>query len=118
MQKRTKYLAKKTTVDNITFDSMREAQYYAELKRQKESGLIKEFKIQPRYTVLEAYRHPTTRKMVRKVEYVADFLITLPDGSERVTDVKSKITAKNPVYRLKKKLFESRYQIPIHEVLT
>jgi hypothetical protein len=40
----------------------------------------------------------------------------MKNGSEVVEDVKSAITAKNPVYRLKKKLVEAIHNVKINEV--
>lgn len=111
---RSKYGARKTTIDGITFDSQREAQYYSELKLKKRAGLIKDFELQPVYVLLEPYKHPLTGRKVQGIKYRADFLLTLPDGSQEVVDVKGMRTKE---YLLKKKLFESKYGIPIKEVV-
>lgn len=113
LQRESKYRAKKTEADGITFDSQREAQYYYELKLRKRAGHIKDFELQPVYVLLDPYKHPETGKRVQGIKYRADFLVTYPDGSQEVIDVKGVRTAE---YKLKKKLFESKYGVPIKEV--
>lgn len=108
-----KYSAKKTTIDGITFHSKAEAEYYAALKLLKRVGEVKDFTLQPRYTLLEAYSHPITGKKVQGIEYVADFLVTYADGRTEVVDVKG---VKTEAYKIKKKLFEAKYGMAIKEV--
>lgn len=50
-RKRHKYGAKKTTVDDIIFDSQSEAKRYGELRLLQRAGAIKELVLQPRYTI-------------------------------------------------------------------
>jgi len=108
----SKYRAKKTTVDNIVFDSKAEADYYVELKLLKRAKKIKDFDLQPEYVLVEPFKK--NGKTFRAVKYIADFLVTNLDGSEEVVDVKGMAT---PVYRLKKTLFESKYpHLTIKEV--
>lgn len=108
-----KYGAKRTTIDGIEFHSKAEAEYYIGLKLLKKAGFISDFTLQPRYEVIEAYRHPETGRKILPTYYVADFLVTYPDGRTEVVDVKGMRT---PEYKLKKKLFEKRYGIAIKEV--
>jgi hypothetical protein len=108
-----KYSAVRTVIDGIAFDSKAEARYYNELKLLKKAGQIRDFTLQPRYKLVEPYKHPKTGRKVQGVDYVADFLVTLPDGTQEVVDVKGVKTA---VYLIKKKLFESKYKMAIKEV--
>ena len=110
---KSKYGAKKTTIDGITFHSKAEAEYYLGLKMLKRAGQISDFTLQPRYEVIESYKHPETGKKVQPTYYVADFLVTYPDGRTEVVDVKGMRT---PEYKIKKKLFESKYGVAIKEV--
>lgn len=105
-EKKNKYGAKKTTVNNIMFDSKKEAARYGELKLQQHCRLISKLQIQPRFDIKIGSKYIAF--------YKADFRY-IKDGSEIIEDVKSKITAKNPVYRLKKKLVEALYNITILE---
>lgn len=110
---RSKYGAKKTKLDGYTFDSRAEAAYYSQLKLLKRAGKIRDFSLQPRYGLVDPYKHPKTGKKVRGVEYVADFLVSHLDGSTEVVDVKG---VRTEAYKIKKKLFETKYGIAITEV--
>jgi hypothetical protein len=50
--KANKYRAKKTVVDGITFDSMREAAYYGELKMREKAGQVCAVELQPRFPLM------------------------------------------------------------------
>lgn len=112
--RKSKYGAMKTVVDNVTFDSKREADYYRQLKLLKKAGEITDIQLQPKYLLVESYKHPATGKKIQPAHYVADFLVTYPDGRTEVIDVKG---MKTPLYKFKKKLFESKYGIAIREVI-
>lgn len=106
---RSKYHAKKTTVDGITFDSRREADRYLVLKSMEEDGTIEDLRRQVRYELVPAF--DVDGKHYRPVFYVADFAY-VEDGKEVVEDVKGMAT---DVYRLKSKLFAQRYGKVIKE---
>lgn len=106
---RSKYHAKKTTVDGITFDSRREADRYLVLKSMEEDGAIEDLRRQVRYELVPAF--DVDGKHCRPVYYVADF-VYVEDGKEVVEDVKGMVT---DVYRLKSKLFARRYGKVIKE---
>ncbi|MBO0962367.1 DUF1064 domain-containing protein [Neobacillus sp. MM2021_6] len=101
----SKYGNKKVVIDGHKFDSIAESKYYAQLKWLKQAKQIKDFKLQPRFLLLEAYKK--NGKTVRKTEYVADFEIHNLDGSVEIVDVKG---VETPVFKLKKKMFEARYE--------
>lgn len=105
----SKYHARKTTVDGVTFDSRREADRYIELKGMEEDGLIRDLRRQVRYELVPAF--DVDGRHYRPVFYVADFVYT-QDGVEVVEDVKGMRT---DVYRLKSKLFSRRYGRNIKE---
>lgn len=106
---RSKYHAKRTTVDGITFDSRREADRYLVLKGMEEDGLIEDLRRQVRYELIPAF--DVDGRHYRPVFYVADF-VYVEDGKEVVEDVKGMRT---DVYRLKSKLFARRYGKVIRE---
>lgn len=112
LKKPHKYNAKATIVDGIRFDSKAEAKRYRELKLLKQAGDIKDFILQPKFVLIPAEKGPDG-KTRRAVHYVADFLVTYPDGKREVEDVKGMIT---PVYRLKKRLFEHKFGMTIKEI--
>ena len=99
-EKRSKYRAKKTTVDGITFDSQLEAEYYTQLKIRQKTGEIIGFCRQPRFLVIEG------RDGGKGTEYVADFIEFYPDGRYRIVDTKG---VKTEVFKLKMKAFREKY---------
>lgn len=105
----SKYHAKKTTVDGLTFDSRREADRYLVLKGMEEDGAIEDLRRQVRYELVPAF--DVDGRHYRPVFYVADF-VYVEDGKEVVEDVKGMRTE---VYRLKSKLFAKRYGMSIKE---
>ena len=115
MPKRNKYNAKKTLVDGIVFASAAEAHRYKELKLLERAGEISDIRLQVPYVF--------TLKGKKIFTYYADFVYakyrqqTLAVIIELIVeDVKSKITCRIPIYRLKKKLIEAQYNIVIREV--
>lgn len=106
---RSKYHARRTTVDGITFDSRKEADRYLVLKGMEEDGLIENLRRQVRYELLPAF--DVDGRHYRPVYYVADF-VYVEDGKEVVEDVKG---VRTDVYKLKSKLFARRYGVSIKE---
>lgn len=105
----SKYRARKTTVDGITFDSKREADRYLVLKGMEEDGVIENLRRQVRYELVPAF--DVDGRHYRPVYYVADF-VYVEDGKEVVEDSKGMRT---DVYKLKSKLFARRYGMSIKE---
>ncbi|MDU7804113.1 MAG: DUF1064 domain-containing protein [Serratia marcescens] len=105
MARRNKYNAKKTVVDGIEFDSIREADRYCELKLLEKAKEIRNLELQPRFLLQDKFKDKmgTTH---RKIEYVADFMYIDKDDKKIVEDVKGMMTG---VYKLKKKLFLNLY---------
>lgn len=108
-QRRNKYGNVVTELDGRKFDSKAEAKRYAELKALQRAGRITELICQPEY--------PITVNGVTVARYLADFEYRTAEGRLIIEDVKSPATAKNPCYRLKRKLVEVIHQITITEVM-
>lgn len=107
----SKYHARKTTVDGITFDSRREADRYLVLKGMEEDGSIVDLRRQVRYELVPAF--DVDGRHYRPVSYVADFVyVDKETGKDVVEDVKGMRT---DVYKLKSKLFARRYGMSIKE---
>lgn len=100
----TKYNARKTIVDGITFDSQKEAYRYGELKLLELAGEISCLKLQPRFVLQPGFRDKNGKRQ-SPISYVADFQY-VENGIPIIEDVKGMET---PVFRLKKKLFLYRY---------
>lgn len=107
-KKKSKYNNTKTEVDGIVFDSVKEANRYKELRLLLKIGEIGLLKRQVEYELNLGGKN--------SIKYVADFVYVISKtGQKIVEDVKSEITKKLPVYRMKKKLMEDRYGIIIKE---
>ena len=103
----TKYHNKKTVIDNIEFASKAEANKYCELKLLKKAGEVKSFKLQPKFMVWPAFEKDG--KKYRPIYYIADFDVVYADGTREIIDVKSPYTLNLATFRLKQKLFDSKY---------
>ena len=101
-----KYGNKKVKVDGHTFDSMREANRYRELKLMERAGAIKDLELQPKFELIPTIR--TERETLYKVSYYADFrYIDTKTGGVVVEDVKG---YKTKEYVLKKKMLLHKYK--------
>lgn len=107
----------------VDFDSKKEARRYDELMAMLRAGQIRDLKLQPQFTIQEAYTTPEGQH-VRAIRYQADFSYeraTEPDCNGEihwlrvVEDVKSRAT-KTRVYEIKKKLLREKLGIEIREV--
>lgn len=108
----SKYYSKKVVVDNIKFDSKKEANYYLKLKALEKAGVIRDLELQKEFILQDSFK--LNNKTRRKTTYKADFTyFSTLDNKIHVVDVKG---FKTEVYRLKKKLFEYKYGIEIEEV--
>ena len=119
---RSKYGARKTVVDGITFASKKEANRYRELKLLEKAGEICCLRLQVPFELIPAQYEetgevytkgankgkPKRGKCIEKsVTYIADFVYYNSDATVRtVEDVKGMRT---PVYIIKRKLFRWRY---------
>lgn len=101
-RRRSKYNAKKTVVDEIEFDSKKEAKRYKELKLLERSGAISNLELQPQFILQDKFKD-RTGKTIRAIKYVADFKYF--DNQEQSLVVEDVKGMKTDVYKLKKKIF-------------
>lgn len=101
---RSKFNAKKTTVDGFTFDSKREAARYGELKLLERAGKIRDLQRQVRVELVPPFN--CNGQHFRGIYYVIDFTYTDADGNIVWEDVKG---MKTSVYLIKRKLVAYRY---------
>ena len=131
---KSKYHNKSCTVDGEKFASLAEARRYLELKSLKLAHKIKDFKTQPGFLLQPAFRKcpeclhiqahipksqkkqdvmchecGTRTRVFEAIEYFADFLVVLADGTEVIEDVKGSKGYQTDVFKLKHKIFESRF---------
>ena len=103
----TKYNAKKTTVDGITFASKLEAERYQQLRLLEKAGEICKLRLQVEMQVFQGYINPDTGEKTKSTHYIADFMYTdVEDRRIIVEDTKGMETAD---FRLKWKLVQSQY---------
>lgn len=101
---RRKYGNNPTDRDGHHFDSKHEADRYDELMLLLKAGEIRGVLLQ----------HPF--RLPGDVIYRADFVVLDNDGTWRVEDAKSVATARDKVYRLKKRQMRECLGIEVHEV--
>ena len=99
-KKKSKYGARKVTVDGIKFDSQLEADYYVQLKLLQRAGQIDGFCRQGRFVVTEGANGE------RATEYVCDFVVFYPNGTFQIVDTKG---VETEVFKLKRKAFAEKY---------
>lgn len=120
--KQQKYHNQPDERNGIHFDSRKEARRYDDLMLMLKAGTIRELKLQPQFTLQEAYTTPEGKR-VRAIRYQADFSYEAQDWDAYspvcwrlvVEDVKSKAT-KTREYQIKKKLMLERFGISVVEV--
>ena len=102
-----KFGAIKTVLDGITFDSKREAAYYAELKLREKAGEISDVELQRPFALIAG-----AGKLVGT--YKADFTFTDHiAGRWRVIDVKGHDT---PLSKFKRKFVEALHGVKVEVV--
>lgn len=101
---RSKYGAKKITIDGYKFDSKDEGKYYEYLKKLKAQEKILNFELQPKYELQPGFKK--NGKTYRAITYAPDFLIYHLDGTEELIDVKGMSTQQG---ELRRKMFDYKY---------
>ena len=117
-----KYHNKKTTVDGITFDSLKEAKRWKELLLMLKSEAIQDLQRQVRFVLIPSQREPHTigkkggvhkgKLLERECVYIADFVYK-ENGKTVVEDTKGMRTTE---YVIKRKLMLYIHNIRIKEV--
>lgn len=106
--KKNKYGNKKTVIDGMEFDSIKEKNRYVELKYLKLAGKIMDLVLQPRYLLHDKFEKNGIK--YRAITYIADFeYYDVKEQKKVIEDVKSDAT-KTDVYKIKKKLFEFKFK--------
>lgn len=124
-----KYNNKKIIVDDICFDSKKEAKRYRELKLLEQAGVISDLRMQVKYILIPEQREETKevyRKgpnkgklkkgslLERECSYLADF--TYYDVESQQLVVEDTKGMRTHEYIIKRKLMLKVYGIRIHEV--
>ncbi len=110
----SKYGAKKTTFQGMTFDSKKEAERYAELRYMQMGKLIGGLTCQYKFLLIPEQRDENGKVIERAVTYIADFVYTdLKTGELVVEDAKGVRTKE---YIIKRKLMLQVHGVRIKEV--
>lgn len=112
-EKGNKYHAEKVDRGKLKFDSRKEARRYDALVVLQSRGEIDDLRVQPEFTLIEAYVTPDGDR-VRAMRYRADFSYRR-GGELIVEDVKSPAT-RTRVYLNKRKMMLDKYGITVTEV--
>ena len=111
-----KYHNKKVTYNGIKFDSKKEMQRYKDLELLESTDYICNLELQKKFLLQEGYTNAKGKK-IRPIYYIADFYyFDLLKDKWVVEDVKASKTYKTEVYKLKKKMFEYKYNLTIDEI--
>lgn len=104
-KRESKYHNKIAYYDGIAFDSIKERDYYPDvLLPLKWAGEIKSIDMQVSFVLQPPFKHGG--KTIKGIKYVADFVITYPDGRKKVIDTKGYRTKE---YQLKRKMLLYKY---------
>lgn len=117
----SKYHSKKTVIDGVVFDSVKEARRYQELLLLERLGEISDLRRQVEYELIPTQREPDTvgkrggiikgKVIEKKCLYIADFVYN-ENGKTVVEDTKG---FRTPEYKIKRKLMLYTYGIRIKE---
>ena len=100
--KKSKYSNIKTVINDIRFDSKREAQRYIDLKIMQANNLISDLRLQVPYTLIESQKGGIRKELALK--YIADFVYYDNQLKKQIIlDVKG---VKTPIYIAKRKLMK------------
>lgn len=119
-----KYGNKKTVVDGIMFDSMREASRYRELKLLEKAGKITELQLQVEFVLAPGVQYAGKRP-TPPLRYIADFVYfevvqapkeIAPTGKIYWHTVEDAKGMRTQVYKIKKHLMMSVHKIEVREV--
>lgn len=121
-----KYNNRKVTIDNILFDSCREANRYRELKLLLKAGQIRNLQLQVPFELIPTQREPPTLSKTGKerqgkviehsVVYKADFVYEERTGDIWHTVVEDSKGMRTKEYVIKRKLLLHKFGIRVREV--
>jgi hypothetical protein len=113
-QKRNKYGNKKTYINDVKFDSKKEAERALELAMLEKAGVIKNLKRQVRFELIPSQKDENGKVLFRPVVYIADFTYTdCKTGEFICEDVKGMIVNE---FRLKQKMMYYFHHIKVRVV--
>lgn len=117
VRRKTKYQNRKVEADGITFDSIKEARRYSELRLLEKAGVISDLQLQSKFVLIPTQRIDD-KVVERECSYKADF-VYLENGELVVEDVKGYRDPASAAYAkfvIKRKLMLYVHGIRIKEV--
>ena len=121
MDKPEKYHNRKCTVTipgsmkQITFDSVKEARRFGELELMKNTGKIRDLRLQVNFTLQEGFTTAAGER-VRPIVYRADFVYQEPSPTGWRTVVEDVKGVRTKEYSMKRKMMLEKFGVDIREV--
>ena len=121
MGKAEKYHNRKCTVTipgsvkQITFDSVKEARRFGELELMKNTGKIRDLRLQVNFTLQEGFTTAAGER-VRPIVYRADFVYQEPSPTGWRTIVEDVKGVRTKEYSTKRKMMLEKFGVDIREV--
>ena len=121
MDKAEKYHNRKCTVTipgsvkQITFDSVKEARRFGELELMKNTGKIRDLRLQVNFTLQEGFTTAAGER-VRPIVYRADFVYQEPSPTGWRTIVEDVKGVRTKEYSMKRKMMLEKFGVDIREV--
>ena len=109
---KNKYHNTKVIYNGIKFDSKKERARFITLKQLEKAGIIKELELQKKFELQPSYKK--NGKTIRSISYIADFYYY--DNVKKQYIVEDTKGVKTDVYKIKKKMFEYKYNLTITEL--
>ena len=106
-KKSSKFGAKKTVVDGITFDSKWESERYGQLKAMERGGIVTDLKLQVKYDIVI--------NDIKICKYIADFVYKEESSDGKIREIVEDAKGfETPEFKLKKKLMKAVHNIDIY----
>ena len=106
-KKSSKFGAKKTMVDGITFDSKWESERYGQLKAMERGGIVTDLELQVKYDIVI--------NDIKICKYIADFVYKEESSDGKIREIVEDAKGfETPEFKLKKKLMKAVHGIDIY----
>ena len=103
------------SVKQITFDSVKEARRFGELELMKNTGKIRDLRLQVNFTLQEGFTTASGER-VRPIVYRADFVYQEPSPTGWRTIVEDGKGVRTKEYSMKRKMMLEKFGVDIREV--
>ena len=103
------------SVKQITFDSVKEARRFGELELMKNTGKIRDLRLQVNFTLQEGFTTAAGER-VRPIVYRADFVYQEPSPTGWRTIVEDVKGVRTKEYSMKRKMMLEKFGVDIREV--